>query len=406
MTARARPVEGRFLSTPIKIMLLLWGLGTVAGLWRFTQGLGAATSMNDGYPWGIWIAFDVVVGTGLASGGYAMALLVYVFNRGKYHPLVRPALVTSFLGYSVAGIAVAFDLGRFWNMWRIPVALSDWNGTSVLLEVALCMMAYTAVLFVEVSPALLERLAATGQDGKAALARAWLPRIERALPFVIAVGLVLPTMHQSSLGSLLLVARTKVHGLWHTGLLPLLFLLTAFSMGYAIIYFESIFSSVAFRRPLETRLLSRLGVFVAGVIAAFLVVRFAGLAASGRLGLLFSSGVHSFFFWAETLLFAAAGWLFLQQGVRAHAPGQLQAALLALFAGSMYRIDAFLTGFNPGQNWIYFPSLPELFVTLGLVATETMAYVWIVKKYPILAGVSVPASRTVPAVAAREGVVS
>jgi len=406
MTARARPVEGRFLSTPIKIMLLLWGLGTVAGLWRFTQGLGAATSMNDGYPWGIWIAFDVVVGTGLASGGYAMALLVYVFNRGKYHPLVRPALVTSFLGYSVAGIAVAFDLGRFWNMWRIPVALSDWNGTSVLLEVALCMMAYTAVLFVEVSPALLERLAATGQDGKAALARAWLPRIERALPFVIAVGLVLPTMHQSSLGSLLLVARTKVHGLWHTGLLPLLFLLTAFAMGYAIIYFESIFSSVAFRRPLETRLLSRLGVFVAGVIAAFLVVRFAGLAASGRLGLLFSSGVHSFFFWAETLLFAAAGWLFLQQRVRAHAPGQLQAALLALFAGSMYRIDAFLTGFNPGQNWIYFPSLPELFVTLGLVATETMAYVWIVKKYPILAGVSVPASRTVPAVAAREGVVS
>jgi len=406
MTARARPVEGRFLSTPIKIMLLLWGLGTVAGLWRFTHGLGAATSMNDGYPWGIWIAFDVVVGTGLASGGYAMALLVYVFNRGKYHPLVRPALVTSFLGYSVAGIAVAFDLGRFWNMWRIPVALSDWNGTSVLLEVALCMMAYTAVLFVEVSPALLERLAATGQDGKAALARAWLPRIERALPFVIAVGLVLPTMHQSSLGSLLLVARTKVHGLWHTGLLPLLFLLTAFAMGYAIIYFESIFSSVAFRRPLETRLLSRLGVFVAGVIAAFLVVRFAGLAASGRLGLLFSSGVHSFFFWAETLLFAAAGWLFLQQRVRAHAPGQLQAALLALFAGSMYRIDAFLTGFNPGQNWIYFPSLPELFVTLGLVATETMAYVWIVKKYPILAGVSVPASRTVPAVAAREGVVS
>ena len=406
MTARARPVEGRFLSTPIKIMLLLWGLGTVAGLWRFTQGLGAATSMNDGYPWGIWIAFDVVVGTGLASGGYAMALLVYVFNRGKYHPLVRPALVTSFHGYSVAGIAVAFDLGRFWNMWRIPVALSDWNGTSVLLEVALCMMAYTAVLFVEVSPALLERLAATGQDGRAALARAWLPRIERALPFVIAVGLVLPTMHQSSLGSLLLVARTKVHGLWHTGLLPLLFLLTAFAMGYAIIYFESIFSSVAFRRPLETRLLSRLGVFVAGVIAAFLVVRFAGLAASGRLGLLFSSGVHSFFFWAETLLFAAAGWLFMQQGVRAHAPGQLQAALLALFAGSMYRIDAFLTGFNPGQNWIYFPSLPELFVTLGLVATETMAYVWIVKKYPILAGVSVPASRTVPAVAAREGVVS
>ncbi len=107
MSAPARPVEGRFLSTPIKIMLVLWALGTVAGLWRFTQGLGAATAMNDGYPWGLWIAFDVVVGTGLASGGYAMALLVFVFNKGRYHPLVRPALVTSFLGYSVAGVAVA-----------------------------------------------------------------------------------------------------------------------------------------------------------------------------------------------------------------------------------------------------------------------------------------------------------
>ena len=106
-------VVRNFPSTPIQIMLALWALGTVAGLWRFTQGLGAATSMNDGYPWGLWIAFDVVVGTGLASGGYAMALLVYVFNKGRYHSLVRPALLTSFLGYSVAGVAVAFDLGRY-----------------------------------------------------------------------------------------------------------------------------------------------------------------------------------------------------------------------------------------------------------------------------------------------------
>lgn len=409
MSAPARPVEGRFLTPAIMLMLVLWGAGTVAGLWRFTQGLGAATAMNDGYPWGLWIAFDVVVGTGLASGGYAMALLVYVLNRGRYHPLVRPALLTSFLGYSVAGVAVAFDLGRFWNMWRIPVAIGDWNGSSVLLEVALCMMAYTAVLFLELSPALLEHLARSHRPDRVALARAWRPRIERALPFIVALGLVLPTMHQSSLGSLLLVAGTKVHGLWHTGLLPLLFLLTAVAMGYAVIYFESIFSSVAFRRPLETRLLGKLGAAVAGVIAAFLIVRFAGLLVAGRAGLLFTSGIQSFFFWVEILLLAASAWLFLQQRARAHAPGQLQAALLALFGASIYRIDAFLTGFNPGQNWVYFPSLAELCVTLGLVATETMAYVLVVRKFPILAGVTAPASsaRTAPvAAAAQQGVVS
>ena len=406
MTTPARPVEGKFLTPAIKILLVVWGLGCLAALYRFTNGLGAATGMNDGYPWGLWIAFDVVVGTGLASGGYALALLVFVFNKGRYHPLVRPALVTSFLGYSVAGVAIVFDLGRFWNMWRIPVSILDWNGTSVLLEVALCMMAYTGVLFLEISPALLERWAGEGRADRAALAKAWLPRIERALPFVVAVGLVLPTMHQSGLGSLLLVARTKLDPLWHTALLPLLFLLTALAMGYAVVTFESIFSSAAFRRPLETKLLSRLGVFVGATIVAFVVVRFGGLMAAGRLGLTLRSGMHSFFFWGETLLLLGAAFLFRQQSVRASAAGQLQAALLALGGASLYRIDAFLTGFNPGQNWVYFPSLPELLVTFGMIATETLAYVWLVRKYPILAGVTVPASRTAPAGALQEGVVS
>jgi len=397
MSARARPVEGNLLTTPVKIMLALWGAGTIAVIARFIQGLGATTAMNDGYPWGLWIAFDVVVGTGLASGGYAMALLVFVLNKGRYHPLVRPALVTSFLGYSVAGIAVAFDLGRFWNLWRVPVTPWDWNGTSILLEVALCMFAYTGVLLLEISPAFLERWSTEGEAARAAFARRWLPRLERALPFIVALGLVLPTMHQSSLGSLLLVAETKLHPLWHTGLLPLLFLLTSFGMGYAIIFFEATFSAYAFRRPLETRMLANLGVFVAGLILAFLAVRFSGLFAADRLGLTVRSGVHSFFFWAETLLLLAAAFLFLQQGVKASAAAQLQAALLALGGGTLYRVDTFLTAYNPGQGWVYFPSYFEILVTLGLVATETVVYVYLVRKFPVLAGVSQPEPRPVPA---------
>ncbi len=405
MSGNARPVGGKLLTPGVKFMLLLWGIGTVAAIFRFTQGLGASTSMNDGYPWGIWIAVDVVTGTGLASGGYAMALLVFIFNKGKYHPLVRPALVTSFLGYSVAGIAVAFDLGRFWNMWRIPVTPWDWNGTSILLEVALCMFAYTGVLAIELLPALLERWAAEGRPDRADAARRWQPRLEKALPFIVALGLVLPTMHQSSLGSLLLVAWTKVNPLWHTGLLPLLFLLTAVAMGYAIIYFESIFSSMAFGRAPETKMLSRIGVFVAGILIAFVAIRFSGLFAADRLGLTIHSGLQSFFFWIETALLLAAAFLFMQQGVRASAAGQLQAALLALGGGALYRIDAFLVAFNPGDNWVYFPSLSEIAVTVGLIATETVAYVFIVKKFPILAGVTMPAQRPEPA-ALKQGVLS
>ena len=397
MTAPARPLHGKILTPFVKLMLVLWALGTAAGLVRFTMGLGAATAMNDGFPWGLWIAFDVVVGTGLASGGYALALVVFILNKGRYHPLVRPALLTSGLGYAVAGVAVSFDLGRYWNMWKIPVMFWNWNGSSVLLEVALCMMAYVLVLFLELSPAWLEGLAAGDNPGLAATARRWLPRAERALPFLVALGLVLPSMHQSSLGSLMLVAGSKVHGLWYTGLLPLLFLISAFGMGYAVVFFESIFSSTAFGRPLETRMLASLGRFVAGVIAIFLVVRFGSLLAAGKAGLLFSSGHHSIFFWMETLALAAGAVLFLKQGTHGRADQQLQAALLSIGGAALYRLDVFLVGFNPGGHWHYFPSVGEILVTLGLIATETVIYVIVVRRFPILAGVTSAPRREAPA---------
>ena len=397
MTARARPIGGPLYTPFVKLMLVLWAFGTAFGLIRFFMGLGAVTAMNDGYPWGLWIAFDVVIGTGLASGGYALALMVFILNRGRYHPLVRPALLTSALGYGVAVVAIFFDVGRYWNLWRVPVMPARWNGNSVLLEVALCMMTYVFVLFLELSPAWLEGLAAGRNPGLAATARRWLPRAERALPFLVAIGLVLPTMHQSGLGSLMLIAGTKLHPLWHTGLLPLLFLVSAFGMGYAVLFFESIFSSGAFGRPLETRMLASLGRFVAGVIVVFLVLRFGSIVAGGKLGYLFSSGYLSLVFWAENLALAAGAVLFLRQGTVGRADQQLQAALLSIGGAALYRLDVFLVGFNPGTNWHYFPSVGEIFVTLGLIATETVVYVLVVRKFPILAGVTPAPRREVPA---------
>src|SRR5512140_440760 len=140
---QATPVGGRLLGPFFKFLLFLWAVGTAAGLVRFTQGLGVASAMNDGYPWGIWIAVDVVVGTALGSGGFAVALLVYVLNRGKLHPLVRPALLTSALGYNAGATGIVFDVGRWWNLWRIPVGplcskggRFGFNWNSGLLEVA------------------------------------------------------------------------------------------------------------------------------------------------------------------------------------------------------------------------------------------------------------------------------
>jgi Ni/Fe-hydrogenase subunit HybB-like protein len=359
--------------------------------------------MNDGYPWGIWIAVDVVVGTGLASGGYVMAFLVFILNRGRYHPLVRPALLTSLLGYAVAGVAVAFDLGRYWTMWRIPLSPHQWSSTSVLLEVALCMMAYVLVLFLELSPAWLEGLAAGRHPARAAVARRWLPRAQAALPVLVAFGLLLPTMHQSSLGGLMMMAGLKLHPLWHSAFLPLYFLLTAFVMGFGVLYFESIFSSLAFRRPLEHRLLATLGRYVAGVIFAFLALRFVVLGVEGKLGLLASAGLKGFFFWAEVIVLLAAASRFLGQGEQGKPHQQLQAALLSMLGGALYRVDVFLVAYDPGNGWVYFPSLAEILITLGLIATETVVYVLVVRRFPILAGVS-PGPQPTVIVGLKEGV--
>src|SRR5262245_41398699 len=153
---RAEAVGGPILTRPFKILLAVGIAGVLVTIWRFAVGLGAATALSDGYPLGLWIAFDVVTGTALACGGYAVALLVYIFNRGKYHPLVRPAILTSALGYTIAGLSVAIDLGRPWNMWKIPLYFRSWNLNSALLEVALCIMAYVCVLWIELTPAMLK----------------------------------------------------------------------------------------------------------------------------------------------------------------------------------------------------------------------------------------------------------
>jgi Ni/Fe-hydrogenase subunit HybB-like protein len=385
-SATATPVGGKILTPFFKLLVLLWALGTVAGIIRFTQGLGAATAMTDGYPWGIWIAIDVVAGTALACGGYAVALLVYVFNKGQYHPLVRPAILTSALGYSVAGVAIIFDVGRYWGLWKVPLYVHKWNLNSALLEVALCVMSYIVVLWVEVSPAFLEKWRDGPDSGLKRLSDRVLPVLEKALPWIIALGLLLPTMHQSTLGSVWLLPASKLNKIWHTPWLPFLFLTSVIAMGYAMVVIESTFSSRAFGRRPETKMLGSLAGVTAAFVAAFLVVRFADLAYRGKLGQAFALDKYSLLFLAETVLFSWAMVVLLGRQARQSAAAQLAAAYVLIGAGLLYRIDTYIVAYNPGPGWSYFPSVGEILITLGLVATETMVYLFLVRKFPILAG--------------------
>ncbi len=394
-TDRPEPVGGPLVNRATKILATLAAIGVLTVLWRFTRGLGAVTNLNDGYPMGLWIAFDVVTGTALACGGYAMALLVYLANRGRYHPLVRPALVTSAFGYTLGGVSVLIDIGRAWNFYKIPLYFWHWNFSSILLEVALCIMLYTMVLWIEVSPAILERWRESPVDPLRRLALVASPKLERALPLFIALGMLLPTMHQSSLGSLMLMAGYKLDPLWRTGFLPLLFLLSCVAMGYGVVTLESCISAKAFERPAETPMLRGLAVPVSLVIGLWAVIRIADIVYRGDLGLVTRMDGHSVLFLAEMALFLVPALALLLRR-RTAGPRFLTAmAATIVLAGALYRFSTYLFAFTPfsssGVRWTYFPSIGEFAVTIGLVSAEVLGYVVMVRYFPILRGAPVEA---------------
>jgi Ni/Fe-hydrogenase subunit HybB-like protein len=384
MSHNTRPLGGPILTDSFRVVLFLSLTAFAIVFWRLIAGLGPTTALSDGYPWGIWIAFDVVTGTALACGGYAVAIMCYVLNKGQYHPLVRPAILTSALGYTIAGVSVVIDVGRYWLLYGVFMPWR-WNLNSVLLEVALCITAYIFVLWIEFSPVFLHRLAASGTGRLADAARKVSHFLDRGLVFILALGMLLPTMHQSSLGSLMLVAGNKLHGFWHTPWLPLLFLSSCMAMGYAIVAFESLLGSISFRRPAETKMLRSLAKVTIGLQLFFLALRFVDLGFTGKLsGFVFDK--YGILLIVETLLFLLPIYILMRGRQPAGNTRLFLAAVFLLFAGALYRFDTYLIAFDPGQGWSYFPSISETMVTLGFAATEVAIYVALVKRFPVLTG--------------------
>ncbi|MBU1690233.1 MAG: Ni/Fe-hydrogenase cytochrome b subunit [Gammaproteobacteria bacterium] len=362
------------LVTPVTVTLAILAATAfvILGI-RFVFGIGSVTNVNDGYTWGIWVVYDVMVGSAFACGGYTMALLVYIFNKGEYHPMVRPALLASLFGYTLAGASVIFDLGRYWNTWHI-----FWPGyaqvNSVMFEVAVCITAYIIVMWIEFSPAFLEKFGL--KDIK--------KKLSKVLFLIIALGVLLPSMHQSSLGSLLVVYGYQIHPLWQTLMLPVLYLMTAVLMGFAIVIFEACLSSSGFRRPLELHLLTKLSRLMTGLLAVYLVVRLGDLAVRGALGFMFEPGVEGLMFWVEMGLFAAPLVLLANPASRLNPARLFISAFCLLLAGFLLRINSYLVGYETGAGWHYFPSVPEIMVSVGMIALEILGYIVLVRYLPIL----------------------
>lgn len=372
MSEQTAPLGGRLFTPFARVLAALVVILVAILAVRFVRGIGAVTNLNDGYPWGLWIAWDVVIGSALGASGFTVAFVTYILNRGKYHPIVRPAMLTALFGYCMAGVSVFFDIGRYWDFWHIFTP-KYMQVNSVLFEVAICIMSYTVVLAIEVSPMVLERL---GWHKLRA-------RLDKLLFFFIALGVLLPTMHQSSLGSMLMVFGPQIDPIYQTPLLPVLFLTSTIGMGLAAVVVEGSLTSLALRRPFERDLLGGLVAVGRGLAVLFVILRFVDLGARGMFPRLVEPRVLTLMFWLEIALFVAP--VVLLVGKQRRRPSRMfTAACLLALAGILYRIDAYLVAYHTGAGWTYFPSMGELMVTLGLIAFEILAFMLAIKVLPVL----------------------
>ncbi|GKX56816.1 Ni/Fe-hydrogenase cytochrome b subunit [Leminorella grimontii] len=376
MSHDPKPLGGKLISKPVLIFGPLVILCLIFIVKRLVLGLGSVSDLNGGYPWGIWIAFDLLIGTGFACGGWALAWAVYVFNKGEYHPLVRPALLASLFGYSLGGLSITIDVGRYWNLpyFYIP---GHFNVNSVLFETAVCMTIYIGVMALEFAPALFERLG-------------WkvsLKRINKVMFFIIALGALLPTMHQSSMGSLMIAAGNKVHPLWQSyEMLPLFSLFTAFIMGFSIVIFEGSLVQAGLKGngPEEKHLFNKLIGTLSVFLLLFLVARFGEIIYHDKLSYAFAGDFYSVMFWIEILLLAFPLVVFRIPKMRNDSRMLFIGALSMLLGCAMWRMSYSLVAFNPGGGYHYFPRWEELLITIGFVAIEICAYILLIRLLPIL----------------------
>ncbi len=338
---------------------------------RFTRGLGATTHLSDQFPWGLWIGFDILCGVGLAAGAFTIMATVHLFNIRRFEPIVRPTVLTGYLGYLFVVFALLYDLGQPWRIWH---AMVYWNEHSVMFEVAWCVMLYTTVLTLEFLPIVLERFQ--------------LHRLHRILhsvetPLVI-LGVVLSTLHQSSLGSLYLIVPEKLHPLWYSSLLPVLFYVSAIGAGLGMVIVESHLSGRAFGRELEMDLLEPLGRAMVVVLALYGVLKTETLIHSGAWRFALGSSYEGRMFQLEFGLGVLLPILLLMwRRVRESPAGLVTGASFAVLGFIMNRLNVSVTGLERSSGTHYTPSWMELMVSVGLVAIGFAAFALAVRYLPI-----------------------
>ena len=369
------------LFTPFNVVAgIIVIIGLIITVIRFTSGLAATTNLSDNNPWGLWIGFDLLVGVALAAGGFVTSAAVYIFGMKRFHSAVRPAILTGFLGYALVVVALNYDVGR---PWRLPYPFLVSHGTtSLLFEVAACVALYLTVLFIEFSPSALEWLG---------LKRARNIVIKLTMLLTI-LGVILSTLHQSSLGALFLVVPSKLHPLWYSHYLPIYFFTTAVIAGLSMVICESTLSYRYFKDKMDAHhlaakdeLVLAFGKAAAWVLAGYFVIKVMGIAADNTWHYL-ATGYGAWFL-VELLGFVALPAFLYAVGVRD------KNANLVRWTGAWTVLGIIVNRFNIcliAFNWQlpsserYFPSWMEIGISVFIVTVGLLAFRFIVTRMPIL----------------------
>ena len=369
------------LFTPFNLVAgIIVIVGIILTVLRFTGGLAATTNLSDYNPWGIWIGFDLLVGVALAAGGYVTSAAVYIFGMKKYHAAVRPAILTGFLGYALVVLALHYDVGQ---PWRLPYPFLISRGTtSLLFEVAACVALYLTVLFIEFSPAAMEWLGLKKIRG-----------IVVKLTMLLTIfGVILSTLHQSSLGALFLIAPSKLHPLWYSPYIPIYFFITSTIAGLSMVIFEGMLSYRYFKDKMDHHHLEAkddlalgFGKAAAWVLAGYFIIKVVGIAADNNWHYL-ATGYGAWFL-VELLGFVALPAFLYAVGVRDKNPKLVRwTAVLTVIGIVVNRFNVCLVAFNyhlPSSER-YFPHWMEIAISIFIVTIGLLVFRFIVTRMPIL----------------------
>ncbi|MCX5790114.1 MAG: Ni/Fe-hydrogenase cytochrome b subunit [Elusimicrobia bacterium] len=389
-----KPAEIRkpFLTPGVAVLLVLAGNGLLFLAARLLFGIGAVANLNNQYPWGIWIGIDVAGGVALAAGGFTTAALCYLMHREKYHAVVRPALLTAMLGYTFVSLGVCIDIGRWYYIWH-PIIM--WNGHSALFEVGLCVTIYVNVLYIEFLPVVAERfIGRVALPGPLARLNGLVDRGLRALDrglskvmflFIIS-GVVLSTLHQSSLGTLMVIAGPKMHPLWQTPILPLLFLLSAIAVGFPMVIVESMLAARSFGLKPEMEILSDLGRMTAPLLGIYLAFKIGDMFIRETFVYLMVLDRASVLWMAEILFGVVIPLRMLLSRDVLKSPSLLFTAASLVVGGVLLnRIDNFVVAYRPPYSFgAYHPAIGEIAVTVGFIALLVLMYRAAVMIFPVI----------------------